>query len=1264
MLTKSPGLVSCTRLSATVAWAFFGLFSFCAFAGSTDIANEPVVTLGSITTKPNVMFILDDSGSMGSAYMPDDMSDSSTYGYYASQCNGVAYNPNIIYSPPVKADESSYSNRTLDAACNDGFTGSCTTDLRNRLSKTTSTSVAAGTGSKTFDNLWSLSSNTFTVGATIIIWASDASKKLVGTITSWNKDTGKLVVDVTSSSGSGSTKNWIFERGSIYYTYAGSQTALGWKYSSSGSADSSTTFYKECMSAVGNTPGSAVFTTVVVNSDSASSVAENYANWYSYYRKRYLLMRTAVGKAFLPLNSSYRVGFSTISDTGVTDGTNYFRDVKVFDNTQKTNFYSSLYGSSPNSNTPLRAALSKAGRYFAALHSGQTYDPMEYSCQRNFAILSTDGYWNGDGGYKLDGSTMDNQDGTEVRPMYDGSVGTRYRNKYTVSTYNGGGCTSGSSRYRVTIIKQSFNTSTGSWGDVSTTSNSCRSGGYSVNGSTASALAGTTSYDAETITYSGGSSNSLSDVAQYYYNTDLRNATLNNCSSSTSGTTQDVCSDSLMPAGDRDVASWQHMTTYTIGLGVSGTLTYDKNYLTQTAGDYYNIKNGLPSGSPLNWPVPGSGAITIDDLWHAAVNGRGQFYSALNATELSEAISGVVNSVRATTGSASAASTNRLELVAGGSNVGFQGSYTTAVWTGDLKAFSIAADTGVYDTTEKWSAMAKLDNLAVASRNIYFSKSNVLTAFNYSNLNATQKGYFDNLCSKTVVSSQCATLTSGNLALANNGQYLVNYLRGDRTYEASNTSSPLFRSRTHVLGDLVNSAPVYVGPPSFAYTDTDYTDFKTAQASRTPVVYVGANDGMLHAFNATIDTADSGKEMWAFIPSAVMPNLYRLADSSYSTKHIYFVDGTPVVGDVYVGGAWKTILVGGLGYGGRAYYALDITNPAAPSLLWEFTDDNLGLTYGNPVIGKRADGTWIVAFASGYNNTTGDGQGRLYVLDAGTGAILKQISTGVGSSTSPSGLAKINGWIDDASNNTILRYYGGDLFGNLWRFDVDDLVAPNGAALLLAQFKDAGGVAQPITTMPRLKKVQGSYPVVMVGTGRYLGTSDIQDTHVQSAAAVKDPLTDSGWGIIRSNTTFVEQTLTASTSTNKITSTSHTVDWTTKNGWWFDLKPTGGRVSVNPLLLGNRLYVPINVPSGTACTSGGSSWLCSANVANGSCEGEMISDSAMIAGLAPITTSTGTSSALIYTTDGGAPRVSTGVPPPDDDSLVSAGRASWRELSQ
>jgi type IV pilus assembly protein PilY1 len=1257
-------------------------------AAVTDIASEPVIALGSITAKPNLMFILDDSGSMLWDYMPDELGSGNTpntaiYGYWSPQCNGLAYDPAIVYSPPLNADGTPFPNANFSAARRDGYdSGSTADDLTNRT----------------------------------------------------------------------------------YYRYATSgtlQPKLGWTYDTSGNVITTTTFYRECFSDIGSNPGAGRFTLVTMTA--ASPDAQNYANWYSYYKRRYLLMRTAVGRAVKQLDSGYRIGFSRINSKGATEGAN-FRDAKPFDATQKTNFYSSLYGAPVGGGTPLRGALSKIGRYYAKKLPGQTYDPMEYSCQRNYALLTTDGYWNNGGTgnedgsygpYDVNGATVGNRDGTEVRPMFDGSssiqnavtptttvtnqrsitvVRTRTTSEYTVTetlpNASNDGCGGNNNRRRITtrylrtaefktettsFPRQTLtstrtvvttngvvtsntvtnNTVTSTWASPtdrvydnipgsfvaqSPTLSCTRDGaGTTTSPTTSSTVTQTLSGPTVTVvdqtgptvgatttttTVTGGTSDTLSDVSQYFYANDLRTAALGNCSSTTiGGAATNVCPN-IVPTAGRDQNEAQHMTTFTIGLGLSGTLAYDKNYLTQTAGDFVAITNGTK-----DWPAPtttlsgNSGdARNIDDLWHAAVNGRGQYYSALDAAALSEAITGVTNTIKQAEGSGVASSFNTLSFVSGTGNTVYQAGYLTRSWVGELNAYAVDGTTGVIAATPRWSAQALLDAKPAASRNILYRQApgdSTLRAFTFANLNADGYGAnFTNLCSKPVVAGQCAALSVANRTLADNGTNLVDYLRGVNTYNATNTSSPLFRTRANTLGDIINGAPVFVGRPPFTYTDAGYASFAAARASRTPVVYVGANDGMLHAFSA-----ESGEELWAYVPTAVMPNMYRLANSNYATGHQSFVDAEPVVGDIYVGGAWKTILVGGLGAGGKAFYALDITDPNNPKSLWEFTDANLGLSFANPVIAKRADGTWIVAVASGYNNTTGDGRGHLYVLNANTGAKLLDIATTAGSAASPSGLTKINAWVDAATNNTAKRFYGGDLLGNLWRFDIDNLVAPNQAAHLVAQFQTAAGVGQPITTRPELLLVSGSHAAVVVGTGRYLGASDITDGTQQSLYVVKDSLTATGLGVVRTNNSLVRQTL--SVSGTSISSSNAAVAWDDQNGWWFDFPTSGERIVTGMALQGSVLTAASTVPSGDACTTGGSSWLYRINITTGQAQppsplGRLYSDSVLIVGFTRAKRVDGTSVTYLKRSDGRSDVIED--PPGSAAPPGDPRRSIWREL--
>lgn len=1114
-------------LCAVVAAAFAPTVQ----AAATSLSNRPLATRPNVQVKPNLMFILDDSGSMNGKFMPDTMNDydfvtkitTVTYGTFSVQCNGLAYDPSMSYAPPVKADGTAYSNITFTSAWDDGFS-------------TSSTSTKS---------------------------------------------------DLT---------------GTYYYLYQGSQPKMSWAYTQTGVVKN--TFYDECRMAEA-TPSS-LFTKVTMTGTSPD--AQNYANWYSYYSKRYLLMRTAVGRSIVGLDTSFRVGFSTITDPYAANGGGRpFLDVKDFDSVQKANFYSNLYNAKRNTNTPLRGALSKAGRYFANMAPLQNYDPVQYSCQRNYALLTTDGYWdtnreNNVGGgtpkygpYKLDNTALvGDQDGGQARPMKDVS----------------------------------------------------------------------------------NSPDTLADVAQYYYATDLRTPTLGNCTSTSSGATQDTCGNSLRPVPG-DPATWQHMNTYTVGMGVNGTLAYDKNYLTQTTGAYADISNGI-----RDWPVPtvstsDGDATNIDDLWHTAVNGRGQYFMALDAGSLVSAISDIVAALKQVEGAASAASTSSLELVPGNNNQAYRASYTTESWTGDLQAFSVNGADGAIAAMPSWSAQAKLDATTPAARKIYFSGGSGLQDFQYANLNTTQRTYFDNICvGKPVLLDQCPGLAFADKTIANSGDNLVNYLRGVRSYETavpvasagvSVTTVPLYRKRTHLLGDIVNGAPVQVGKPPFSYGDSGYAAFVAAQASRKNVVYAAANDGMLHALSA--EAADGGSELWAYVPGAVMPNLYKLADVGYASKHQYNVDGAPVMADISVGGVWKTILVGGLNSGGHGYYALDITDPVSPKALWEFTDPNMGLSYGNPVVTKRADGTWVVAFASGYNNGGGDGLGHLYVVNANSGAKLLDIPTGAGSPANPSGLAKINSWIDDTADNTSKRFYGGDLQGNLWRFDIDNLVAPNQAAMLLATFQTSAATPQPITTQPVMAEVAGK-PVVVVGTGQYLGVPDITDTSQQSIYAVKDPLTATGWGDVRANTAgFVKQTLTlngpAATATGATVS-DIAVDWGSKAGWWMDLPQLGERVNTNPKLQADTLAIATSIPDGGACSLGGASWKYYLDISNGgvvstALAGEQWSISSLIVGMNWIKDSSGRVRLISQGSNG---EIRTEIPP--IPSIAGAGvarRTSWRELA-
>jgi type IV pilus assembly protein PilY1 len=514
--------------------------------------------------------------------------------------------------------------------------------------------------------------------------------------------------------------------------------------------------------------------------------------------------------------------------------------------------------------------------------------------------------------------------------------------------------------------------------------------------------------------------------------------------------------------------------------------------------------------------------------------------------------------------------------------------------------------------------------------------------------------------------AQCNTLTPAQFLIANNGNSMIDFLSGKATNEGT-----AFRDRSEqdqatgafvqtVLGDIINAQPVAVGAPFFQYENEDlhpqppkaYADFRTANANRTAFVLVGANDGFLHAFDQA-----NGDENWAYVPRFLLPSLYQLADSGYPGQHRFYVDGSPEVADVFdtTASQWKTIVVGGLNSGGRGFYALDITDPAAPKGLWEFcsdstwcptdpagnlhSDPDLGFSYGNPVIGRRdSDGRWVVVVTSGLNNVNpGDGKGYFYILDAITGQILHKVGTGVGDTTTPSGLMKIGGYYPKGLfDPSFTHVFGGDQQGNVWRVDVSKfptdklgagsvMVAYTGPAATttgmpfvgrLATLKDPTGRIQPITARPAGTHI-GPIRIYYVGTGRYIGNSDLIDqgpggiAWQQSIYGIRDQMDDSpiyGGGFtapasFRTGTTgssVVRQTLSQSGADRTIS--KNFVDWKTQDGFFIDLNPTfaldpatgnspGERVFLDVRLIFGTLIVTSNIPAaGGACVAGGESF--------------------------------------------------------------------------
>ncbi len=935
-------------------------------------------------------------------------------------------------------------------------------------------------------------------------------------------------------------------------------------------------------------PGTLSYAKAITRTDCVGSTCTydeemtNFANWFSYYRTRMLMMKTSTSRAFKAIDTRYRVGFMTINDTS------YYLPIDQFGGTQKANWYAKLFSAYGNSSTPLRTALSTAGRIFAGKKPIGTSDPMQYSCQQNFALLTTDGYWNGGGGVQINGSTsIGNLDGTGTGlPQYEGAT---------------------------------------------------------------------------------ASTNTLADAAKYYYDTDLRNSSYSNCQGAL-GAGTDVCADNVFVSPtDNNVK--QHMTTFTLGLGVDGELTYTSDYRNTTSGDYFDITKGTK-----DWPVPAADTQrAVDDLWHAAVNGQGTYFSAKDPNQLNKSLNEALQSIGAKIGAGAAAATSTLNPVAG-DNSAYVASYSTVKWTGNLEARDVNITTGAVSRDAAWCveslkdgscaapssivsedvggatvaycvtpsatastcATANLvgtdckveiatscvgamtDNVgpALSNRRILIKDgaTSNLVNFTYANLSVTQKPYFETTWLSSNL-SQWATLTAPQQAVVG-GANIVNFLRGETGFEDRPSNAPptagkttddrLFRFREATLGDALESTPIFVGASKLNYTDLNYgpetlaNTHKNLTASRAGTVYIGTNDGMMHAFDSS-----NGEERWAYIPSMVIPNLYKLADKNYANLHTNYVNGDAIVSDICDANCstatahWKTILVGGLNGGGSGYYALDVTDPTAPTLLWEFTpanDADLGVTFGNPIITKKTDGTWVVLVTSGYNNTTGTnpGKGFLYVLNANTGVIIDKYATGVGNATTPSGFAKISGFVNDPDrNNTALYVYGGDLLGNLWRFNIN-LAQSATNPFKLAVLKDNQTPTpqpQPITVAPELTSV-GTKQLIFVGTGKYLEVADLTDTQRQTLYAITDDASvTTTLDNPRSSPTMVSQTLVNSGATRTIQTPQNTVNLPTDRGWYIDLPDSGERQNIPAQLVFGTLLVPTIVPSNTVCSPGGYGWL-------------------------------------------------------------------------
>lgn len=1159
-------------------------------ASALNLPDVPLSVFSNV--EHNVLYTFDDSGSMQRGFLPDGLTGTArrhcattagniTNAAGVTEGNGMAYNPAVLYTPPPLRNGPSNLPTGTTNMPDASFTAAWINGFI--------------TGSSTVDlsNLGPASTATHQRGYRPV-WGL-------------NNLSGALAANTYATCGVAAAFVPAF-----YFTYNAATAGCSPRTAITEAND-------------------ACYTQVTVSATSGTGPAgaderTNFANWYSYYRSRNLAAKSASGRAFRGLNTNVRVAghhlnngaagagagitFTNTTSSTATNAMKRFCDdptniesLCIDGSSARTDFFTRLYNSPATGGTPLRAAMTRAGVSFGSTNTGSNspYRDVpgaavsaanpELSCRKNFHILMTDGYWNPNptGGVDTDSTARTLGDGTAYSPI---------------------------APYR------------------------------------------------EAPTWSG----TLADISFDYWSQDLRPDLTNNVRASERDASGTTAQRYWNPRNNP--ATWQHMQTFTVGLGLAGNrnpANYFNLALPASAGDWDELLSGA-----LSWPNPtdAEDRDRIDDLWHAALNGRGDYFSAGNPDQLVNAFNQIIGQIGAITGSAAGLGASGGNTTGGGTSI-YQVAYDTGTWAGRLLSRPVDA-TGALQPVA-WEAsvgnpstgVGGLDSQTYAfpgppGRNIFtYNPTNTGinrgVTFQWASLNAAQ---------------QTALNTNNLNALDGNGSARLDYLRGASTNEGPgnpvNASSLGFRVRTCYnpasvltttpsaiaclpdvgkLGDIINSSPTYVGKPISGYPDTlesvTYSSFVTAQASRQPMVYVGANDGMLHGFRAS-----DGREEMAYVPNMVYSNittnnLSLLSSPFYS--HRYYVDGTPTVSDVFIGGAWRTVLVGGMRKGGRGYYALDVTNPgsftesspnAQQLVKWEFTDPDLGFSYSQATIIKVASssgtgtpqGRWAAVFGNGYNNT-GTGRSMIYIVDIETGNLIQKIDTGVsgggGTLANPNGMT--TPVVIDLNDDYIADYiYAGDLLGKMWRIDVRSPTASNWslAANVQPLFTaiDSSGAVQPITTKPSVGFHPAGFGGLMVyfGTGKFLENGDNAATGVQQIQTFygiydrgvtgRSTEPSKASPVVRAD--LLQQTIsttigtvgtfsTRNISNNPITWRLDGVTASQQLGWYVNLPTSGERQVTDSLLREGRIIFTTVIPSPDACNPSGTGWLMVLNTENG-----------------------------------------------------------------
>ena len=1084
-----------SRTSAFFATFLASLLAAPANAGIT-LPNDPLMTGSRVP--PNIMFILDNSGSMALVSMPtlptNTDNDVQPAGYSGTATgadrtglrdspldrsylnNAVYYNPSITYNPWMNADGVSRmtGGTTAGAAYKDwNLASGDTRDLRGddeSIFYVPKTGVVASVSPSPADyDRYSISS-AGVVGRDAMASPSASPSLPAGPYSSSGSGVA-ATINITVPSGANSLR--VFTSGGnnrVELRLARPDGANACTSNSGNGSEScavsspvagvwTATLRRDGSGSGANFSGVTVDATVgtfvpALPNPVRTQAQElaNIATWYSYYRTRLKTAKAGASEAFGGLSREMRVGYTPINGRSShlsASGTDEIIPVNTkdgrFENPNKSNWFTAMQNAAvQDGSTPLRTALNAVGAYYTRSDANGPWGPQatssQLACRQSFSILTTDGYWNDGGKNGFDGSHIGNSDG-----------------------------------------------------------------------------------DANNVT--------LADVAMHYWKTDLRSGLAN-----------------IVPKTDADPADWQHMVTFGLSIGLQGSMA---------------ITDPPPASNSSAWtnPMDAEDAHRIDDLWHAAVNSRGKFVAASDPMAFSNGLQAALSEITKRNGSFSNVAANSTSLDAG-TRV-FQAKYVAGVWTGELDAY--AATSSKVATTPSWSASV---GIPVSNRKVFTSNGSTGLQF-----------------PSQATSGQLAALARPvfyPVTGAQNAAYIV----GDRSGEIK--QGGVLRNRNSLFGDIVSSSPAYV-------KDTD-------------TVYVGANDGMLHAINAA-----NGQELFTYIPNIIdWSGLSTLSRPDYT--HRYLVDG-PVVVSSRKQTPGKNILVGTLGKGGKGLFALDVSNPGsfgASGFLWEDAEtpgNNMGLVQGRPIIAKLNNGVTALVVSNGINSTSE--RAVLLVYNLQTGSLIAEIDTGAGSSSAPNGLSAPVGW-DRDGNGTLDHVYAGDMLGNVWKFDLTASTSASwGVANLgnpLFTATGPGGVVQPISSGLTVAMHPTTYKTwVFFGTGRFMTTDDVTNQAVQSlygfvddgASIVRD---GAGANLTKRNVVFVG---TASDGRPVRAFEGQSALPLNSKGWYIDLVPPspaaaeGERIVSDAQVVGDVLITSSIAPSKDPCKTDGKGYLNALNAFTG-----------------------------------------------------------------